>query len=472
MDFDNDGIQDFISGSYDPGDLYLFRGQGDGKYAAVEKILDKSGLALVHHPKEFKEWSELDEANRKSGNRDSITLRVATFGSWPATVDWDNDGDLDVLIGTFEGNLFLRLNEGTRSEPSYDPEAIPVEADNKPIHVNMHAAPVVADWDADGLWDLVVGSGDGGVCWFRNTGTAEQPRLAAAQLLVAPASDSKFFEQNLQPGEVPTHGTRAQICVTDYNGDGKLDLILGDYSDINWLRELTDDEKAEQAKLVEKRKTMIDTAWKLRKQFAEDDENEEFQKEMEQYSEVYRRLEVKRKAFFQESRRASFVWLFLRQEANEPTAAAPANPDPPPPSAEQTAPDDHDSKTDQLTLTTSVDPVKGASDEFMVSVEISIKPGWHLYSDVPEGGAHRATTVELKLPAEVTAEGEWERAPGFPALDNPAEKIYTGLARFSRTVKYGGSEERKIEVVVDYEVCNEDYCLPVSTLKRSVTIEP
>ncbi len=52
------------------------------------------------------------------------------------------------------------------------------------------------------------------------------------------------------------------------------------------------------------------------------------------------------------------------------------------------------------------------------------------------------------------------------------QKIYTGLVRFSRTIKYGGSEERRIEVVVDYEVCNEDYCLPVSTLKQFVTIEP
>ena len=34
MDYDNDGILDFISGSYDPGDLYLFRGEGKGKLQA------------------------------------------------------------------------------------------------------------------------------------------------------------------------------------------------------------------------------------------------------------------------------------------------------------------------------------------------------------------------------------------------------------------------------------------------------
>ena len=41
MDFNADGILDFVSGSYDPGDLYFFRGLGKGKYAAVEKLRDK-----------------------------------------------------------------------------------------------------------------------------------------------------------------------------------------------------------------------------------------------------------------------------------------------------------------------------------------------------------------------------------------------------------------------------------------------
>ena len=123
MDYDDDGILDFVSGSYDPGDLYLFRGEGDGKYAAVEKIVDQDGLALVHHPKEFAEWSNLEESEQASGEMDTIMLRVASFGSWPATVDWDADGDLDMLIGSFGGDLFLRQNIGTRSQPEYDATA-------------------------------------------------------------------------------------------------------------------------------------------------------------------------------------------------------------------------------------------------------------------------------------------------------------------------------------------------------------
>ncbi|MEX0714080.1 MAG: VCBS repeat-containing protein [Pirellulales bacterium] len=88
MDYDNDGILDFISGSYDPGDLYLFRGEGEGKYAKVQKILDKSGLPVVHHPEEFAKYERMKD-DPAADEQESITARVASFGSWVAPVDWE-----------------------------------------------------------------------------------------------------------------------------------------------------------------------------------------------------------------------------------------------------------------------------------------------------------------------------------------------------------------------------------------------
>ena len=59
MDYDNDGILDFISGSYDPGDIYLSRGLGKGKYGAVTVLRDEKGTPIVHHPKQLIEYERI-----------------------------------------------------------------------------------------------------------------------------------------------------------------------------------------------------------------------------------------------------------------------------------------------------------------------------------------------------------------------------------------------------------------------------
>ena len=56
-----------------------------------------------------------------------------------------------------------------------------LEAAGKPIDTAVgHAAPFVADFDGDGVKDLLVGQfGDGILLVYRNVGSNEHPRFAA-----------------------------------------------------------------------------------------------------------------------------------------------------------------------------------------------------------------------------------------------------------------------------------------------------
>lgn len=235
MDYDHDGKLDFVSGSYDPGEVFLFRALGKGRFAVGEMLFDEAGIPLVHHPEQ---WA-LAESLRRSKQAQDPELMAATsavYGSFPMPCDFDGDGRLDMLIGSLGGEVLLRrgvapgkaTKKGSRGP--FAAASVPLDAAGARLKVHSHADPYFADWDGDSVPDLVVGAGDGSVVWFRNEGTATVPTFTAARQLVTAKPATHTVERQLGADCAPLPGTRAQICVADYDGDHRMDLLVGDYA--------------------------------------------------------------------------------------------------------------------------------------------------------------------------------------------------------------------------------------------------
>ena len=99
-----------------------------------------------------------------------IFIDVGNFSA-PTFADIDNDGDFDLFVGEREGNIDFYRNTGTATNPVFTLEM----EDFASINVGFLSAPTFADIDNDGDLDLFVGQGEGNLHFYRNTGTATDP---------------------------------------------------------------------------------------------------------------------------------------------------------------------------------------------------------------------------------------------------------------------------------------------------------
>lgn len=288
MDINSDGHIDILSGSYSrmegsmAGLFQVLHGQAKGGFKKAVVLKGTDGKPLVI-PK---------STEGEHGDMESICTR-------PTAVDWDGDGDLDLVVGNMTGRFYLFTGEGGGK---FAPKPAPIRADGKPLQIKgHHGDPFLIDWDRDGDLDLLSGSDLGGVQWAENTaGPKQAPKLKPFEFLI-PAEKETVHE--CRPNDVKAPAGSTRVWAADINGDKKLDLLVGDtISLISPADNLTD---AEFVKRYDK--------WKkdMRK-LTRDDTAPPDEQSMEEMQKRVQKLYEEREEFMSEDR-TGFVWVYLQK---------------------------------------------------------------------------------------------------------------------------------------------------------------
>lgn len=175
----------------------------------------------------FKKAAELNGVDGKpliipSKSEQDIIESICTR---PSAVDWDGDGDLDLVVGNFAGKFYLFTGEG---RGKFAPKPQPLMAGDKPLILAgehpAHGDPFPIDWDNDGDLDLLSGAAEGGVQWAENTAGAKlTPVLKPFVRLIEPGR-----QPECRPNEIAAPADSTRVWAADVSGDGKLDILIGD----------------------------------------------------------------------------------------------------------------------------------------------------------------------------------------------------------------------------------------------------
>jgi len=214
------------------GDMDLICGDEDGRVALIEHTgKQRKGLPVFKKPVYFQQKA-----------KDVKFGALAT----PFGVDWDGDGDEDVICGNTAGYVAFFENLGGGANPKWA-RAKYLEAGGETLRIMAgpngsiqgpceakwgYTTQTVADWDHDGRLDLIVNSIWGKVVWYRNIGSKGAPKLAAAKPIAvewpgkAPKPEWNWWDPK---GKNFVTQWRTTPMAVDWNKDGLTDIVMLDH---------------------------------------------------------------------------------------------------------------------------------------------------------------------------------------------------------------------------------------------------
>ncbi|MBC8422440.1 MAG: VCBS repeat-containing protein, partial [Chloroflexi bacterium] len=232
VDIDYDGDQDLLAGT-GGGDITFFRNIGTPTTPAWRFVTDEYADIDVggYAAPAFADVDADDDYDLFIGNSDGYVVFYRNIGSreealWmfvtndylgtsvsgsalPALADVDDDGDLDFFVGSNYQISHWR-NDGAPTAPSW---TLVTHQYANIYEPSSELAPAFADLDEDGDLDMLLGWAYGPIRTYTNLGTPSAPIWART------ADDTCPLDL----------GGYSTPVLADWDGDGDLDLLVGDY---------------------------------------------------------------------------------------------------------------------------------------------------------------------------------------------------------------------------------------------------
>jgi hypothetical protein len=232
FDVDGDGVFDLLSGN-EAGLIVWSKNTGTAAkpvFAPVQPLPGTDGKPLEMFSKDLgmSMWGPLEDWDERTS---------------PVAIDWDGDGLWDVVTSTMSGRLYWIRNAGTKQAPRFEkPRAI--DGPSGPLVGTPRSRPGALDWNGDGVPDLIVPDERGVLTIFlgsRGKDGKGASRLTRTIVPVSPKGDALV----MNPVLGNTTSGRLQHAVADWDGDGKLDILVSTRRDttprryvIMWYRNI------------------------------------------------------------------------------------------------------------------------------------------------------------------------------------------------------------------------------------------
>ena len=186
IDLDRDGDLDLLVGQYTDGIVEVYKNTGSDKnpkYEASGKL--------------------------KAGGEVASVETFCCVGFTPCIVDFDDDGHLDILSGSYPGELYIFRGQ---ENGQFSTRENIQDVNGKVLKPGFATTAHAADIDGDGDFDLLSSLKKGGVAICYNRGTPAEFQFG------------EWEELEIAGRKIPSAHS-GPVCV-DFDGDGRQDLIV------------------------------------------------------------------------------------------------------------------------------------------------------------------------------------------------------------------------------------------------------